>query len=307
MTTDHSASDARSRSRDAQVLLPIGELAKRTGLASATLRMWESRHGFPSPVRLDSGHRRYEARDVELVGQVLRRQEAGMRLDLAIAEVTRARDLMDPAPGLPSVYAVLRQQHPTLQPHRLKKATLLALSWAIEDECCARAARPIIFGSFQKARYFRAAQDRWTELARIARSSVAFAAFEDAPEPVERTTLVHLPKEAPMRREWVVVCDAVDFPAVVTAWELPGQTGVSDRQRVFETIWTVHPRAVRDAARTCAQVALQLGTPEAASLLYELATTPDDPPTELDRVSSLLNRVVGYVDDLASPGSEGQQ
>ena len=26
-----------------------------------------------------------------------------MRLDLAIAEVTRARDLMDPAPGLPSV------------------------------------------------------------------------------------------------------------------------------------------------------------------------------------------------------------
>ena len=106
--------------------------------------------------------------------------------------------------------------------------------------------------------------------------------------------------------EWVVVCDAVDFPAVVTAWELPGQTGVSDRQRVFETIWTVHPRAVRDAARTCAQVALQLGTPEAASLLYELATTPDDPPTELDRVSSLLNRVVGYVDDLASPGSEGQ-
>ena len=226
-----------------------------------------------------------------------------MRLDLAIAEVTRARDLMDQAPGLPSVYAVLRQQHPTLQPHRLKKATLLALSWAIEDECCARAARPIIFGSFQKARYFRAAQDRWTELARIARSSVAFAAFEDAPEPVERTTLVHLPKDAPMRREWVVVCDAVDFPAVVTAWELPGQTGVSDRQRVFETIWTVHPRAVRDATRTCAQVALQLGTPEAASLLYELATTPDDPPTELDRVSSLLNRVVGYVDDLASPGS----
>ena len=165
-----------------------------------------------------------------------------MRLEVAIAEVARARDRWTRAPGLPSVYAVLRQQHPTLQPQRLKKSTLLALSWAIEDECCARAARPIIFGGFQKERYFRAAQERWTELARIARSSVAFAAFEDAPEPVERTTLVHLPKDAPMRREWVVVCDAVDFPAVVTAWELPGQTGVSDRQRLFETIWTVDPR-----------------------------------------------------------------
>ena len=33
----------------------------------------------------------------------------------------------------------------------------------------------MIFGAFQKDRYFRAAEERWTELARIARSTTAFA------------------------------------------------------------------------------------------------------------------------------------
>ena len=47
--------------------LTIGDLAARTGLTTATLRMWESRHGFPVPTRLDSGHRRYDEHDV---GQV---------------------------------------------------------------------------------------------------------------------------------------------------------------------------------------------------------------------------------------------
>ena len=43
--------------------LTIGELAERTGLSPTTLRMWEQRHGFPTPVRLPSGHRRYEESD----------------------------------------------------------------------------------------------------------------------------------------------------------------------------------------------------------------------------------------------------
>ena len=77
-----------------------------------------------------------------------------------------------------------------------------------------------------------------------------------------------------MRREWTVVCDAPDYPALLTAWELPGQSTVPDRQRLFEAIWTVEPAVVRDGARACAQVALQLGHAEAAPLLYELARQP---------------------------------
>jgi DICT domain-containing protein len=277
-------------------LLTIGDLAQRTGVAPATLRVWESRHGFPRPQRRDSGHRRYDEHDVELVQQVLHRREGGMRLEVAIAGVALADAATGTPPGAPSVYAAMRRLHPTLQPQRLKKSTLLAISWAIEDECCARAERPMLFGAFQKERYYRAAEDRWRELARIAQSTMVFADFSSAPEPVPGTAMIHLTQDAPMRREWAVVCDAPDYPAMLTAWELPGQSTVPDRQRLFEAIWTVEPRAVRDAARACAQAAQQLGNPEAAPLLYELATDPPPPPVAVLQAASLLNRVVAYVD-----------
>ena len=53
---------------------------------------------------------------------------------------------------------------------------------------------------------------------------MAFADFGESPVPVAGTSLVHLPDDAPMRREWVVVCDAPDYPAMLTAWELPGSS-----------------------------------------------------------------------------------
>jgi len=285
-------------------MLTIGDLAERTGLSPATLRMWESRHGFPRPQRRDSGHRRYAESDVGLVMQVIRRRDAGVRLEVAIAEVALALASVQSPPNAPSVYAALRRSYPSLQPQRLKKSSLIALSWAIEDECCARAESPMIFGSFQAERYYRRAEERWTELARIARSTMAFADFGESPAPVAGTTLVHLPDDAPMRREWVVVCDAPDYPAMLTAWELPGQSAVPDRKRLFEAIWTVEPAAVRAAARACAQVALQLGHTEAAPVLYELAENPPAPPVELLQATSLLNRVVAYL-DTASDGASG--
>ncbi len=276
--------------------LTIGDLSERTGVATATLRMWESRHGFPQPQRLGSGHRRYAEHDVELVQQVLRRRDGGARLEVAIAGVVLAEAAAAGAPGAPSVFASMRRLHPGLHPQRLKKSTLLALSWAIEDECISRAERPMIFGAFQREEYYRAAEERWAELARVARSTMVFAAFPEEPAPVARTTFVNLPDDAPMRREWAVVCDAPDHAAMLTAWELPGQSDVPDARRLFEAVWTVEPRAVRDAARACAQVAQTLGHPEGGPLLYELAENPAPAPVELLDAASLLNRVVAYVD-----------
>src|SRR3954449_9295044 len=117
--------------------LTIGDLARRTGLTPAVLRMWETRHGFPTPARLESGHRRYDEQHVALVKQVLRRRDAGIRLDVAIVEAIGST-----LSGTPSVFAELRKRHPHLAPYRLRKSTLLALSWALEDEFCARAERP---------------------------------------------------------------------------------------------------------------------------------------------------------------------
>ena len=280
--------------------LSIGDLAERTGVKPATLRMWESRHGFPRAERSESGHRRYSETDVELVQQILRRQDAGARLEVAIGELAVLQAGVDDAPSAPSVYAVLRRRHPTLVPQRLKKSTLIALSRAIEDECCVRAEKPAVFGAFQHERYFRAAEERWSELARIARSAIAFAEVPSGAEPGGPVSLVHLPSDAPMRREWAVVCDAKGFPSMLTGWELPGQSAVPDRERLFEAIWTVDPRAVRDAARLCAQVAVQLGHHDAGPLLYELAENPPAPPAELLDAVGLLNRVVAYVDAIGS-------
>ncbi len=56
-----------------QATLSIGDLAERTGVKPATLRMWESRHGFPRAERRESGHRRYSEIDVDLVRQIVRR------------------------------------------------------------------------------------------------------------------------------------------------------------------------------------------------------------------------------------------
>jgi len=276
---------------DGQLELTIGDLARRTGLTPAVIRMWESRHNFPGPRRLPSGHRRYAERDVELIHGVLRRRDAGIRLEVAIAEASASSP-----PATPSVYAELRRKHPHLDAHRLKKTTLLALSWAIEDECCARAQRATIFGGFQREHYYRPSLSRWNELARVARSTMAIAEFTSQPTADERPIRVPLAPDAPMRREWAVVCDASDFPAALTAWELPGQTTVPDRHRLFEAMWTVDPRAVRDAARVCAQVAASAGVAEAGPLLYELAADPSPSRIDPAGMTTLFNRVVAYVD-----------
>ena len=159
--------------------------------------MWESRHGFPLPRRLESGHRRYDERDVDLVHQVLRRRDGGARLEVAIAGVVLAEAPSAAHPGRRRCSPTMRRRHPAAAAAAAQKSTLLALSWAIEDECCARAERPMIFGAFQKEPYYRAAEERWTELARISRSTMVFAEFGAAPAPVGRTTFVDLPRGRP--------------------------------------------------------------------------------------------------------------
>ncbi len=286
---------ASAQEPSAESSLSIGDLARRTGLSAATLRMWETRHGFPRPQRLDSGHRRYSESDIARVDLVVRRRDAGVRLDVAIAEA-----LLHAEVPAPSVFAELRRRHPQLATHRLRKSTLLALSWAIEDEFCSRAQRARIFGSFQRDTHFRKAEARWTELARVARSTIVFADFEPGRQAGGgRIDAVALRPDEPMRREWAVVCDAADLPVALTAWELPGQEGTPDRDRLFESLWTVEPRAVRDAARVCARVAQEHGVASATPLLYELADEPISAPLDAGSVTTLFNRVVSYVDRFA--------
>jgi DICT domain-containing protein/predicted DNA-binding transcriptional regulator AlpA len=272
-------------------LLTISDLAERTGVPPATLRSWESRYGFPQPVRLAGGHRRYAEPDVATVLEVLRHRDSGLALTAAVRRAT-TESLHER-----SIYAALRRQHPELTPQLLSKRSLVGLSHAIEDECAARAAEPLLFGAFQRGSFLRASYARWVELARTAHAAVVFADLT-SPAPLRPGLPVEvaLPPEAPLNREWVLVCDATDVPACLAAVERPGQDGSSDPDRRFEAVWTVDPRAVRHASRVAAELADEYRPGWRSAALTMLDEEPPGASGDLRRASDLLSRMIGYVD-----------
>ncbi len=277
--------------RDVASGLSISELAERTGVPSATLRSWETRYGFPSPQRLPGGHRRYHDQDVVLVEEVLRLRASGLSLPTAVDLAAAGSDRAEP-----SVFAGLRRRHAELTPQVMRKTTLLALTRAIEDECCARAANPVLFASFQRQHFYRRSVSRWAELSRTAHAVVVFADFPEVSTAGALPLEVPVPVDAPLRREWIVVCDAADHPACLAGWEHPGQDGVADADRRFEALWTVDPRVVRDAARICARLTQEFAPDHDRELPQLLAGTTPTASADLKRASSLLNRMVGYVE-----------
>ncbi|CAN5249166.1 hypothetical protein BH09ACT12_BH09ACT12_06730 [soil metagenome] len=272
--------------------LSIGDLADATGVSTATLRIWETRHGFPVPTRLASGHRRYSDVDVDAVRRVVSLRDAGARLDAAIAQATTPGQHGEPTGG--SVFARLRHTHPALLPTRLTKSTLLAMSWAIEDEFCAQARRGHVFGAFQQVHRFDSARARWTDISRVASSTFVFADFAAVVE--APPTEIPLAADAPLIREWAVVCDNPEMAMALTAWELPGQLAVRDSERVFEAIWTVDPEPVREAARVCAAVAVVAGSVGAVAVAADLAAPVAVGRSDVAALTSLFNRSVSYVD-----------
>ena len=275
--------------------LSIGELARRTGVPAATLRSWEDRYGFPRPQRLNGGHRRYAEGDTALIAEILRLRTSGMSLQAAIGQAA-ARE---PEAEL-SVFAGLRRRHPGLMPAELRKDTLLAITRAIEDECYARAEQAALFAGFQRERFYRYSTARWAELARTARVVVVFADFAESSGLDASPLTVRIPADAPLRREWFLVCAAPEYSAFVSAWEFPGQEGIPDASRRFEVLWSVDPPAVRDAALICAQLARTL-SPELELTLANLPSAPPAPASaDLQRAIGLFNRMAAYLDQRSS-------
>jgi DICT domain-containing protein len=271
--------------------LTIGQFVERTGVAEGTLRMWERRHGFPAPQRLPSGHRRYSEGEVELVARVARERSAGLSLAAAIARVlTRAG-----APT-PSVYAALRRQRPDLQPSTLGKTTLLALTHAIEDESLSRAERPLLFASFQTQRFYRQEQARWRELCRGAELTLAFADFDRLRTPRDGPAEIPVDRSHPLAREWTVVCCAADHAACLTAWEPPTLNASARPDRVFESIWSVEPDVVWEAARICAGIAGAQKPALVEPVRQRLQSPPGAPtPRQLRLATSITSRTLSYL------------
>jgi MerR family transcriptional regulator, light-induced transcriptional regulator len=254
--------------------------------------MWESRYGFPQPLERDGGHRRYVAAEVDRVLEVSRLRENGMRLETAIAQVKAADS--DEARSASSVYAELRKRHPHLTPHTLRKTTLRGLSWAIEDQIRASMTSGYLFGAFQEQRFYEPARPRWLELSEFSIHAFVFAEFI-GPSAEGRLSSVPITANAPLRKEWAVVCDGPDFTVALSAWELPRQEDVADKARTFESVWTVDPVAVRDASRVCARIAEDAQAPGAPQAVRRLSQIPSHQLVD-HGANALYNRVIAYID-----------
>lgn len=276
--------------------LSIGDIASRSGVAVGTLRMWESRYGFPVPERLPSGHRRYTENDLEQVRSVVIAREEGLPLAMAI---DRAR-LLAESPS-PSVYGALRERFTHLHPHVLSKPVLTRISHAIEDECRVRAQQPILLGCFQRERFYRDAEPRWRELSRGAQAAVVLADFTQRRDPEGGPAEVPIPADDPLTSEWVVVCDAPELPACLIGWERPGGTAVARR---FEAIWTVEPEVVREAARMIGRLASRLAPDVLAGVEHRLAERPPAvSAAHLRATVELATRMALYAADLNTRAS----
>lgn len=276
--------------------LTIREVAARTGVEAATLRMWEARHGFPSPQRLPSGHRRYSERDVTQIAEVVREREAGLELHAAIARARTPRPATSRAAAADSIHAGLRRQRPGLSYHLLPKRVLIAISHAIEDEGGACAQRALLLGSFQRERFYRSAEPRWRDLAGSARCAIVLADFSALREPPGAPVEVPIDRSDPLGREWSVIWDAPQFAAMLSAWECPGQDDLPDAERTFEALWSVEPGLVRDAARVACAIASRSAphvTERVSGALAEDA--PASRGSDASALANLTNRIVAYI------------
>jgi MerR family transcriptional regulator, light-induced transcriptional regulator len=225
---------------------------------------------------------------VGLVQEVLRLRESGLSMPTAVARA-RSHQLRLES----SLFAGVRRSHPGLRVQVLSKPVLMALCRAMEDECCAEADEPLLFGSFQRTRFYEASRSRWAELARTARHAVAFADFAQSSAPTDlRAPLeVGVPAGSPLEREWVLVCDSAERPGCLVGWERPGD----GRGGLFETFWSVDPEVVRDAARLCARLSERYLPGSRFPHWEDLASTPPPASAQTLRASALLDRMLGYL------------
>lgn len=101
--------------------MKISELAKLTGISESALRIWELRHGWPSPRRTKGGCRNYRDSDVELVKRVRSLSHSGLLLKDII---------IDGLPVLPPLHG--KQKLETVQKPILERRTSTEAMASIE-------------------------------------------------------------------------------------------------------------------------------------------------------------------------------
>jgi DICT domain-containing protein len=213
------------------------------------------------------------------------------------AAIARARETGG-ASDRPSLYAAVAATEHGARPQVLRKATLEALSRAIEHETLALAAAPVLLGAFQRERFYRPIETRWRRMAAHADAAVVFADFPAVDHPPGGPAELPIDPSDALGNEWAVIVDAPGFAASLVAWEQPGTGGGggADRERRFEAIWTLDPEAARRACRTAARMAAAIDPATGERLDELLADRPLALEQPVPALTALANRVVGYLE-----------
>jgi MerR family transcriptional regulator, light-induced transcriptional regulator len=275
--------------------LAIKDVAEQTGITAATIRVWEQRYGFPEPSRTPSGYRVYTDEDVAALRRVSALRESGLSVPAAVERARATSGISD----RPSIYGAILSAEDAVPARQLRKSTLLRISRAIEDETLARAAGPVVIAAFQSERNYLGVEHRYERLAANADACVVFADFPEVSDVSGHPIRVPISPQDALGNEWAVVVDAPGFATCLLAWETPesqSQPGVPDRERRFETLWTLDPRIVRRASLVGAALAGRRSPALGRRLETLLRDRPQAFEAPVPALTALTNRIVDYLE-----------
>lgn len=148
----------------------------------------------------------------------------------------------------------LLQAMPDLRPQMYFKASLTALSHAMEDQILAGTGHPLVIANFQRERFYRQEAHRYRRIAQLSSQVYVLAAPEtDFAHGSEYYEKIALTPEDALSHEWHLVVIGDTYSACLICRERhglddsePGQT--MDQTRRFEGVWTFDPQTTCQAA-----------------------------------------------------------
>jgi methanogenic corrinoid protein MtbC1 len=111
--------------------LSIGDICSETGLSADVVRVWERRYGFPLPVRLPSGHRRYRREDLlrlRLMAEAVAKGHRPSMVARASEEALRRLLVRGDNPGADALYEAVATLD-TDRMRRLFREAQASLGW----------------------------------------------------------------------------------------------------------------------------------------------------------------------------------
>lgn len=105
-----------SKARDSSGRISIGALSRACGIPAETLRTWERRYSFPTPVRKPSGHRLYQVSGIPRLRRIAQAVAQGHRAGDVIHATDQELEALLDSPSPPAHPKPARSEREPLSP-----------------------------------------------------------------------------------------------------------------------------------------------------------------------------------------------